>query len=153
MNRRLIKRTRWTTAFFHLLLFIGLGYLQAILSMAPFKDQPSSNLSYAFYTDVFWAVALTSVLYFLLRLLLNRVQPPKTQFALHLLLVGLLWFWINWSVFLDREAGWSTYTAVESLYATLRCSVWLGIGLMLFGWGSWRLNPRMASKKLGKTLS
>lgn len=134
------KKTRWTIAFFYLVLFIGLGYMQAILSMASFKDQPSSNLSYAFYTDVFWVVALTSVLYLLLKLLLHRIQPHKLQFTLHLLLVGVLWFWINWGVFLDREAGWSTYTTVESLYATLRCSSWLVISLVVFGWGSWRLN-------------
>ncbi len=151
MNRHSITKTRWTTAFFHLVLFTGLGYLQAILSMAPFKDQPSSNLSYAFYTDVFWIVALTSVLYLLLRLLLNRVQQPKVEFALHLLLVGLLWFWINWGVFQDREAGWSTYTTVESLYSTLRCSAWLGVGLVIFGLVSWSINPRIASKKRGKT--
>lgn len=129
------KKTRWTIAFFYLVLFIGLGYMQAILSMASFKDQPSSNLSYAFYTDVFWVVALTSVLYLLLKLLLHRIQPHKLQFTLHLLLVGVLWFWINWGVFLDREAGWSTYTTVESLYATLRCSSWLVISLVVFGWG------------------
>ena len=134
------KKTRWTIAFFYLVLFIGLGYMQAILSMASFKDQPSSNLSYAFYTDVFWVVALTSVLYLLLKLLLHRVQPLKLQFALHLLVVGMLWFWINWGIFLDREAGWSTYTTVESLYTMLRCSTWLGVGLVVFGWGSWRLN-------------
>ncbi|MGG5576830.1 hypothetical protein ACPDHL_05725 [Myroides sp. C15-4] len=119
--------------------------------MAPFKDQPSSNLSYAFYTDVFWIVALTSVLYLLLRLLLNRLQQPKVEFALHLLLVGLLWFWINWGVFQDREAGWSTYTTVESLYSTLRCSAWLGLGLVVFGLVSWSINSRIASKMREKT--
>lgn len=149
MNRSQTKKTRWTTAFFHLVLFVGLGYIQAILSMAPFKEQPSSNLSYAFYTDVFWAVALTSVFYLLLKLLLHRVQPPKLQFTLHLFLVGVLWFWINWGVFLDREAGWSTYTTVESLYSTLRCSAWLGVGLVVFGLVSWSINSRIASKKRG----
>ncbi|MDM1408071.1 hypothetical protein [Myroides sp. DF42-4-2] len=148
MNRPQTKKTRWTTAFFHLVLFIGLGYMQALLSMTPFKDQPSSNLSYAFYTDVFWAVTLTSVPYFLLQLLLHRVQPHKLQFTLHLFLVGLLWFWINWGVFLDREAGWSTYTTVESLCATLRCSAWLGVGLVAFGWGSWRVNHHRSKEKV-----
>ncbi|WP_410879738.1 hypothetical protein [Myroides sp. DW712] len=147
MNHSQTKKIRWTTAFFHLVLFLGLGYMQAILSMAPFKDQPSSNLSYAFYTDVFWAVTLTTGLYLLLKLLLNRVQPFKLQVALHLFLVGLLWFWINWGIFLDREAGWSTYTTVESLYATLRCSAWLAGGLVVFGLVSWSINPRIASKK------
>lgn len=152
MNRSPIKKTRWTTVFFHLVLFIGLGYLQAILSMAPFKDQPSGHLSYAFYTDVFWAVALTSVLYLLLQLLLNRIQPFKWQVALHLFLVGLLWFWINWGIFLDREAGWSTYTTTESLYATWSYSAWLGIGLVLFGFGSWLIHHCIARKRLAQTV-
>ncbi|WP_353160589.1 hypothetical protein [Myroides odoratus] len=139
MNHRPIKNTRWTTAFFHLVLFIGLGYLQAILSMAPFKDQPSSNLSFDFYTDVFWAVGITSILYLLLLLLIQCINQQRIQFILHGLLVALLWFWIDWGIFEDREAGWSTYTTIESLYATAGYSLWWvlgGCGLFLLGsWG------------------
>ncbi|WP_060872550.1 hypothetical protein [Myroides odoratus] len=142
MNHRPIKNTRWTTAFFHLVLFIGLGYLQAILSMAPFKDQPSSNLSFDFYTDVFWAVGITSILYLLLLLLIQRINQQRIQFILHGLFVALLWFWIDWGIFEDREAGWSTYTTIESLYATAGYSLWWvlgGCGLFLLGsWGIYK---------------
>jgi len=143
MNHRPIKKTRWTTAFFHLVLFIGLGYLQAILSMAPFKDQPSSNLSFDFYTDVFWAVGITSILYLLLLLLIQRITQHRIQFIVHGLLVALLWFWIDWGIFEDREAGWSTYTTKESLYATVGYSLWWvlgGCGLFLLG--SWSIYKR-----------
>lgn len=143
MNHRPIKKTRWTTAFFLLVLFIGLGYLQAILSMAPFKDQPSSNLSFDFYTDVFWAVGITSILYLLLLLLIQRINQQQIQFIFHGLLVALLWFWIDWGIFEDREAGWSTYTTIESLYATAGYSLWWVLGgCGLFLWGSWGMKCR-----------
>lgn len=138
MKPTMLKKTRWTTVFFHIVLFIGVGYLQAIIAMYPFKDQPSSSLSYDFYTDVGLAVLLTSVLYVLFSWPLVRIKWIMSQLILHGLLVGLLWFWIDLGIFQDREAGWSTYTTKESLYYTWHYSVWpLAGGEVLFLLGSW----------------
>lgn len=143
MKPTMPKKTRWTTAFFHFVLFVGLGYLQAIIAMYPFKDQPSSNLSYAFYTDVGLAVLLTSVLYGLCSWPLLRIKRTGLQLILQGVLVGLLWFWIDWGIFQDREAGWSTYTTRESLYYTCYYSrLPLIVACVLFLLGSWRVKPR-----------
>lgn len=143
MNHPTPKRSPWTTYFLQGILFVILGYIQAILAMDPFKEQPSSNLSFDFYTDVFWAVGITSILYLLLLLLIQRIHQQLIQFILHGLLVALLWFWIDWGIFEDREAGWSTYTTKESLYATAGYSLWWVLGgCGLFIWISWGIYKR-----------
>lgn len=143
MNHPTPKRSPWTTYFLQGILFVILGYVQAILAMDPFKEQPSSNLSFDFYTDVFWAVGITSMLYLLLLFLIQRIHQQLIQFILHGLLVALLWFWIDWGIFEDREAGWSTYTTKESLYATAGYSLWWVLGgCGLFLWGSWGIHKR-----------
>ncbi|MGQ8867362.1 hypothetical protein [Myroides sp. TSA_177.3] len=147
MNHPTPKRSPWTTYFLQGILFVILGYIQAILAMTPFKEQPSSNLSFDFYTDVFWAVGITSILYLLLLLLIQRINQQLIQLILHGLLVALLWFWIDWGIFEDREAGWSTYTTKESLYATAGYSLWWvlgGCGLFLLG--SWGIQQALKNK-------
>lgn len=139
MSASTSKKTRWTTSFFHSVGFLVLGYIQAIIAMFSLRDQPSSNLSFAFYTDVFFAIAIATVLYFFVVLFLQRIHPKTIQLFVHGLFVCLLWFWIDWGIFEDREAGWSTYTTLESLHATYSLSFWWIIGgCTLFLWGSWR---------------
>lgn len=139
MSASIRKKTRWTTSLFHSVRFLALGYIQAIIAMRSLKDQPSSNLSFAFYTDVFFAVGITTVLYFFVFLFLQRIKQIPIQLIVHGIFVCLLWFWIDWGIFEDREAGWSTYTTLESLHATWGFSFWWIIGgCALFLWGSWR---------------
>ncbi len=142
----------WRSVLWYELLFVALAFVQASIAMRPFKDQPSSSLSYDFYTDAFFASLIVSVGYILFLFLVLRIKPWLLQLVSHLILVSLLWFWIDWGIFEDREAGWSTYTLEESFYAMVNHSLWvILIGCSLFLFGSQWICKQNQSK--GQTLS
>ncbi|WP_286442583.1 MULTISPECIES: hypothetical protein [unclassified Myroides] len=135
--------TFWQRVLLYELLFVALSFVQASLAMYPFKDQPSSSLSFDFYTDAFFASLIVSVGYVLVLFLVLRIQPWLLQLVVHLLVVGLLWFWIDFGIFQDREAGWSTYTTQEALYATRKHSLWIILlSCAFFVWSSWTISKR-----------
>jgi len=135
--------TFWQRVLLYELLFVALSFVQASLAMYPFKDQPSSSLSFAFYTDAFFASLIVSVGYLLMLFFVLRIKPWLLQLVVHLLLVGLLWFWIDFGIFQDREAGWSTYTPQEALYATIEHSLWIILlSGTLFLWGSYKVQQQ-----------
>ncbi|WP_158961379.1 hypothetical protein [Myroides fluvii] len=139
--------TFWQRVLLYELLFVALSFVQASLAMYPFKDQPSSSLSFDFYTDAFFASLLVSVGYVLALFLVLRIKPWLLQLVVHLLVVGLLWFWIDFGIFQDREAGWSTYTTQEALYATVEHSLWIILlSSAVLVWGNCKVQQQPSIK-------
>ncbi|WP_075342369.1 hypothetical protein [Tenacibaculum agarivorans] len=62
---------------------------------------------------------------------LNKVKNKPIGIILKSVLVGFLWFYLNLSIFRDKESRWSTYLFGEELMYTLRFSL-LPISILVF---------------------
>lgn len=113
--------------------FMVLSYIQTIVSMYRLKDQPTGDLTYNFFTDVFVGSIVAGLFYMLFTCFIVRIKNFNIQLLIHGILASILWFLTNLSVFLEREASWSTYTLSESVFYTLNDScIMLALVLVVF---------------------
>lgn len=125
---------KWITAILYWLLFIILSYAQTIVSMYRFKDTPSGDITFDFYTDAWVGAIVVSVFYLLCTIFIIRIKRFKIQLLVNSLLVCFLWFFEDLSVFMDREANWSTYSFMESVSYTFLYSILpITVALIVFG--------------------
>lgn len=125
---------KWISVILYWLLFIGLSYMQTIASMYRLRDTPSGDITFDFYTDAWVGAIVVSVFYLLCTVFIIRIKRFGIQLLVHSVLVCFLWFFEDLSVFMDREASWSTYSFSESVSYTFIYSVLpISIALIVFG--------------------
>lgn len=105
------------------LLFIS-TMIEIYWSMGNFSEQMSSgNPDASFFDDAYLMSLFTTVFLVFLFLLLSLIKNNYLKITLQLLLLVLVWFFWNYTIFVDRESSWSTYTFKEELLYTLSVSV------------------------------
>jgi hypothetical protein len=105
------------------LLFIS-TMIEIYWSMGNFSERMSSgNPNASFFDDAYLMSLFTTVFLVFLFLLLFLIKNNYLKITLQLLLLVLVWFFWNYTIFVDRESSWSTYTFKEELLYTLSVSV------------------------------
>jgi len=136
---------KWISVILYWLLFIGLSYMQTIASMYRLRDTPSGDITFDFYTDAWVGAIVVSVFYLLCTVFIIRIKRYSIQLLVHSVLVCFLWFFEDLSVFMDREASWSTYSFGESVSYTFLYSVLpIAVTLIVFGILSRVIHKRFA---------
>ncbi|QIY90825.1 hypothetical protein FOB44_09225 [Chryseobacterium gallinarum] len=110
--------------------------LQMYWSMGGLSDHISSEcLTCSFFKEVVLMSFFTSVFLSLIFTLFYSVKKTFIKTIIELLLLILFWFFMNYSIFVDRESAWSTYDfKSEIYYVTLRSlfpSILLGCTCLL----------------------
>lgn len=96
-------------------------FLQTYWAMSKFSDSTSSGcLDCSFSFDIFVMSLMTSIFLGILFLILHSVKINKyLKIAIEFVLLISIWFFWNYTIFVDRESSWSTYSFNEELFITL----------------------------------
>ncbi|MDA6072666.1 hypothetical protein NJT12_23880 [Flavobacterium sp. AC] len=106
-----------------LLIFIT-TILQIYWSVGQFSQRISSgNPDASFFDDAYLMSLFTTVFLIFLFLLLYLIQNIYLKFTSQFVLLISTWFFWNYTVFVDRESSWSTYTFKEELFYTVSVSI------------------------------
>lgn len=106
-----------------LLIFIS-TFLEIYWSVGEFSGKISSdNPDASFFDDAYLMSVFTTVLLTIVFFLLSFIKNLYLQHTLHFIILGSIWFFWNYTIFVGRESSWSTYTFKEELYYTLSISI------------------------------
>ncbi|MFM9401914.1 hypothetical protein ACKLNQ_08195 [Myroides odoratimimus] len=133
-------RKKWRYLMYYGLLFIIMSFVQTSIAMYRFKDQPSGDITFSFFQDILLGALFISLFYILLLVFIMKIPRFSIQIIIHSILLVGLWFLQNLSVFMDREASWSTYSFTESIsYTWMYSRVSLLCALVIYIFLSFRL--------------
>lgn len=110
--------------FFVVFIIFATTFLQTYWAMGDLSDRMSSRcLDCSFFEEtlfssLFFALILT-ILFFITSMIKNIFLKISLQFVF---LVSV-WFFLNYTIFVERESSWSTYLFNEELYYTLYYSL------------------------------
>jgi hypothetical protein len=111
------------TLFIVLLFFAG-TFIELYWSMGKFSERMSSGcLDCTFIEDVYLISLLTSIFLTIAFLLLSLIKKMYLKSVVELVLLLSIWDFWNYSIFVDRESSWSTYTLKEELIYTFSLSI------------------------------
>ncbi|EPH06889.1 hypothetical protein HMPREF9713_03437 [Myroides odoratimimus CCUG 12700] len=141
MNQKEQKtRKKWGHLMYYGLLFIIMSFVQTSIAMYRFKDQPSGDITFNFFQDIFLSALFVSLFYILLLVFIIKIPRFSIQIIIHSMLLVGLWFLQDLSIFIDREASWSTYSFTESIsYTWMYSRVSLLCALVIYIFLSFRL--------------
>jgi hypothetical protein len=106
-----------------LLLFIS-TFLEIYLAVEKFsKNISSACLDCSFFEDAFLMSLLTTISLTFLFLALSLIKNIYLKRTIELLSLILVWLFWNYTVFVDRESSWSTYTFTEEILYTISFSI------------------------------
>lgn len=141
MNQKEQKtRKKWGHLMYYGLLFIIMSFVQTSIAMYRFKDQPSGDITFNFFQDIFLSALFVSLFYILLLVFIIKIPRFSIQIIIHSMLLVGLWFLQDLSIFIDREASWSTYSFTESIsYTWMYSRISLLYALVIYIFLSFRL--------------
>lgn len=141
MNQKEQKtRKKWGHLMYYGLLFIIMSFVQTSIAMYRFKDQPSGDITFNFFQDIFLSALFVSLFYILLLVFIIKIPRFSIQIIIHSMLLVGLWFLQDLSIFIDREASWSTYSFTESIsYTWMYSRISLLCALVIYIFLSFRL--------------
>ncbi len=141
MNQKEQKtRKKWGHLMYYGLLFIIISFVQTSIAMYRFKDQPSGDITFNFFQDIFLSALFVSLFYILLLVFIIKIPRFSIQIIIHSMLLVGLWFLQDLSIFIDREASWSTYSFTESIgYTWMYSRISLLCALVIYIFLSFRL--------------
>lgn len=144
MNQKEQKTIKkWSSLMYYGLFFIIISFVQTSIAMYRFKDQPSGDITFHFFIDTFLGALLVSLFYILLLIFIIKIPRFSIQIIIHSLLLVGLWFLQDLSIFIDREASWSTYSFAESVHYTWVYSrILILCALAIYNFLSFRLYKR-----------
>ncbi|MFH7019030.1 hypothetical protein [Flavobacterium sp. FlaQc-47] len=106
-----------------LLIFIS-TLLEIYWSVGKFSTRISSGcLDCSFFQDAFFMSLITGIFLTLVFLMVSLIKNITLKSIIKVIFLILVWYFWNYTVFVDRESSWSTYTFKEELYYTLSISV------------------------------
>ncbi|AKK73374.1 hypothetical protein OK18_12795 [Chryseobacterium gallinarum] len=98
--------------------------LQMYWSMGGLSDHISSGcLTCSFFKEVVLMSFFTSVFLSLIFTLFYSVKKTFIKTIAELLLLILFWFFMNYSIFVDRESAWSTYDFESEIHYVISQSL------------------------------
>ncbi|MBD1433539.1 hypothetical protein H8B06_11925 [Sphingobacterium sp. DN00404] len=92
-------------------------FTQIYWAMGQFSDLMSSaDLERGFIEDALYMSLLTGLLLGTLFFFIVRIRNRYIKYALQWVLLAAIWFFWNDTIFVEREASWSTYLFHEEMY-------------------------------------
>lgn len=105
--------------FFTILLLFVTTFLQTYWSMGKFSKQISSGcMDCLFCEDVILISLLSAVFISIFFLVINFIGNKYIKIATQWLVLIAIWFFWNYTLFVDRESSWSTYLFWEEILNT-----------------------------------
>lgn len=106
-----------------LLLFVA-TFLEIYWAMGSFSEKISSGcLNCSFKEDVFRISLMTVFLLVIVFLFLSLIKNRSFRNIIQWIFLNLVWLFWNYTVFVDRESSWSTYTFNEEIHFTIFYSI------------------------------
>lgn len=122
MKKSILKLLN-STAFIAVTLF-AFTFIQTYWSMGKLSDQTSSGcLDCSFVYDAFFISLCSTIILTLLFLLIARIKKNRYKITIEFVLLTSFWLFWNYSIFVDRESSWSTYSFNEEIYYTVYLSL------------------------------
>mgnify|MGYP003582943171 FL=1 len=92
-------------------------------AMGSFSDKISSGcLDCSFFDDAYLMTLFSTVFLSIVFLALSFIKNNTLKIILQLLILISVWFFWNYTIFADRESGWSTYLFKEEIMYTFKLS-------------------------------
>lgn len=111
-------------ALFIALVFFASTFMEIYWSMGKFSERMSSGcVDCSFIEDVYLISLLTSAFLTIAFLLLSLIKKIYLKSTIGLILLLSIWGFWNYSIFVDRESSWSTYTFEEEFLSTFSLSI------------------------------
>ncbi|WP_417941513.1 hypothetical protein [Flavobacterium sp. RS13.1] len=111
-------------ALFIALVFFASTFMEIYWSMGKFSERMSSGcVDCSFIEDVYLISLLTSPFLTIAFLLLSLIKNIYLKSTIGLILLLSIWGFWNYSIFVDRESSWSTYTFEEEFLSTFSLSI------------------------------
>jgi hypothetical protein len=105
------------------LLIFTTTLLEIFWAMRKFSNSPSSScLDCSFSEDAFLVSLITAFFLTIVFLALSFIKNNYLKLIIQLIVLISIWFFWNYTVFVERESSWSTYLFKEELLYTLSCS-------------------------------
>ncbi|AZA82595.1 hypothetical protein C1637_24980 [Chryseobacterium lactis] len=93
-------------------------------SMGALSNQISSGcMTCSFLEDALMMAFFTGIFLSVVFALLYKVKKFFIKAIIEFLLLVILWFFWNYSIFVDRESSWSTYDLRSEMYYTITLSL------------------------------
>lgn len=106
------------------LLFFISTILEIYWAVGDFSGKMSSgNPDASFFDDAYLMSLFTTIFFTIAFLFLAFFKNKYLKVISQLVLLISVWFFWNYTIFVDRESSWSTYTFKEELYYTLSVSI------------------------------
>lgn len=106
-----------------ILLFIS-TFIEVYCAVGKFSNQISSGcLDCTFMEEAFLMSLLTSIFFTFLFFLISFIKNIYLKSTIQAIILIMLWFFWNHTVFVDRESSWSTYTHKEEFLYTFSNSI------------------------------
>ncbi len=107
---------------FSILIFVS-TFIEIYWSMGSFSDKISSgNPDSHFFDDAYLLSVFTTILLTIVFLLFTLIKSRYLKTALELICLIAVWFFWDYSIFVDRESAWSTYLFREEILYTVTLS-------------------------------
>lgn len=98
--------------------------LEIYWSVGKFSTRISSGcLDCSFFQDAFFMSLITGIFLTIVFLMVSLIKNITLKSIIKVIFLILVWYFWNYTVFVDRESSWSTYTFNEELYYTFSISV------------------------------
>ncbi|WP_428231093.1 hypothetical protein [Flavobacterium sp.] len=106
------------------LLFFISTILEIYWSVGQFSGRMSSgNPDASFFDDAYLMSLFSTIFLTIVFLFLSFIKNIYLKVTIQLIFLISVWFFWNYTVFVDRESSWSTYTFKEELYYTFSISI------------------------------
>lgn len=106
------------------LLFFISTFLEIYWAVGELSDRMSSgNPDASFFDDAYLISLFTTIFLTIVFLFLSLIKNKYLKVTIQFMFLISVWFFWNYSIFVDRESSWSTYTFNEELYYTLSVSI------------------------------
>ncbi|SFD39037.1 hypothetical protein [Flavobacterium phragmitis] len=105
-----------------LLIFLT-TFIEIYWAMGSLSERVSSgNPDSSFFDDAYLMSVFTTIILTIVFLLFYFIKNKPIRIIIQLLCLISIWFFWNYTIFVDRESSWSTYLFNEELHYTLSLS-------------------------------
>lgn len=106
------------------LIFFISTFLEIYWAVGEFSGRMSSgNPDASFFDDAYLMSLFTTIFLTIVFLFLAFIKNVYLKVTIQLLFLISVWFFWNYTIFVDRESSWSTYTFNEELLYTISVSI------------------------------
>lgn len=112
-------------------------FIEIYWSMGSLSERTSSGcLDCSFFDDAYLMSFISTIFLIIVFLFLSFIKNNRLKIILQILFLISVWFFWNYTIFVDRESSWSTYLFKEELLYTLSLSflpIWILSSTTPFG--------------------